>query len=392
MSEPRRISKNDEAALLSQTAPGTEMGNLLRQYWHPVALSRDIASGKAKPLRIMSEELTLYRGHSGRAYLIGGRCAHRLTVLHTGWVEHDELRCIYHGWKYDGTGQCTEMPAEKDDLPATVRIAGYPVHEYGGLVFAFMGEGEAPAFDLPRKDVFEQPDDHIMLFSREQTWPTHWLAHVENSMDAAHVSFVHQMGKIGPFGEAVTTAIPDLTYEETDAGIRQTATRATGNVRVSDWTFPNNNHILIPLFDRNLPWCDLGVWMVPRDDESTARFQLYAIRRIDPDTDRQIVRHYEEYGAYDPSHHHDELMYEGKYPEEPLLELTNAQDYVAIVGQGLIADRVNERLGKTDAGIAMLRRIFQREMAAMRAGRPTKNWTKLAHAVELPRQGAVAEA
>ena len=390
MSEIGPTSRGDEFALLPQTGKGTEMGALLRRTWQPVALSRDIEIGKAKPNRILSEDLTLYRGYSGQAYLIGGRCAHRMTSLHNGWVEGDELRCMYHGWKYDGGGQCTEMPAEKDELTTTVKIPGYPVQEYSGLVFAYLGEGEAPAFDLPRKDVFEKPDTEIMLFSREQTWPCSWFQHVENSMDAVHVSFVHRKGNIGPFGEAVTAAIPDLTYEETDAGIRQTATRAENNVRVSDWTFPNNNHILLPMYDRELPWCDLSVWMVPRDDENTVRFQLYAVPRVDAATDQRTMRHYEIYGGYDPADHHDELVYQGRYPEEPFLQLTNAQDYVASVGQGAIVDRANERLGKSDAGVALVRRIFLRELAALRAGKPAKTWRKLEHAVDLPRQSTQA--
>ena len=386
MSESVRKLKSNEYSLLPETAKETEMGALLRRAWQPVALSRDIEVGNAKPIRILSEDLTLFRGYSGQAYLIGGRCAHRMTSLHSGWVEGDELRCMYHGWRYNGIGQCTQMPAEKDELTVTVKIPGYPVHEYCGLVFAYFGEGVPSAFDLPRKDVFEQPDTDIMLFTREQTWPCNWFQHIENSMDAVHVSFVHRKGNIGPFGEAVTAAIPELTYEETDAGIRQTATRAENNIRISDWTFPNNNHILLPMYDRELPWCDLSVWMVPRDDENTVRFQLYAVPRVDAETDQRTLRHFKIYGDYDPADHHDELVYQGEYPEEPFLQLTNAQDYVASVGQGSIVDRVNERLGKSDAGVAMVRRIFLRELATLRLGKPAKEWRKLEHTVELPRQ------
>lgn len=88
--------------------------------------------------------------------------------------------------------------------------------------------------------------------------------------------------------------------------------------------------------------------------------------------------------------HHDELVYQGRYPEEPFLQLTNAQDYVASVGQGAIVDRANERLGKSDAGVALVRRIFLRELAALRAGKPAKTWRKLEHAVDLPRQSTQA--
>ena len=136
-----------------------------------------------------------------------------------------------------GSGQCTEAPAEGPNAAARIKIAGYPVHEYCGLIFAYMGDGAAPEFDLPRKEAFEQPN--LLVYARIQVWPCNWFQMIENSLDAVHVSFVHLAGKVGPFGEAVTAAIPKLEYSETDAGIRQIARRSEANVRISDWTFPN---------------------------------------------------------------------------------------------------------------------------------------------------------
>lgn len=368
--------------LLPQTGPQTPMGRLLRRFWHPVARSQDVAVGKARALRILGEDLTVYRGQSGRAYLVAGRCAHRLTRLHSGWVDGDDIRCMYHGWKYDGTGQCLEMPAEGPGLARGVKIAGYPVNEYGGLMFAYMGEAPAPEFDLPRKEVFERPDR--LYFVRTQAWPCNWYQQIENSMDAVHVSFVHQKGKIGTFGEAVTPAIPELEYLETSAGIRQIATRSPTNVRISDWTFPNNNHIVVPSAFREDPWIDIGVWMVPNDDENTTRFQLYSVPYTSEAGKERITAHFAKYGDYSPADHHDELINQDKYPEEPLLELTNAQDYVAAIGQGAIVDRLSERLGASDAGIAVLRRTFLRELALLQEGKPTKPWMRLAHIDDLP--------
>jgi len=376
---------------LTQVGPGTPMGGLLRRFWQPLARSEDVAAGRARTIRFFGEDLTLYRGESGRPYLVGGRCAHRCTRLHTGWVQGDEIRCVYHGWKYDGTGQCTEIPSEREGLARTVRIAGYPVREYCGLVFAYLGEGAPPEFDLPRKDVFERDDR--LYFTRVQVWPCSWLQQVENSLDAAHVSFVHQKGRVGPFGEAVTPALPALEYQETDAGIRQIATRGKNNVRISDWTFPNNNHIIIPSSFREDPWIDLGLWIVPNDDESTTRFQLYYVPYENEAGKARIIAHYEKFRHYTPAEHHDELFDDDVFPEDPLLELTNAQDYVAAVGQGTIVDRSRERLVSSDAGIALLRRIYRREMKALADGRPPKQWRRLAHAVDLPiQQPATAEA
>jgi 5,5'-dehydrodivanillate O-demethylase oxygenase subunit len=324
----------------------------------------------------------LYRGESGRAYLVDARCAHRRTHLHTGWVQGEQIRCIYHGWRYDGTGQCTEMPAEKTIRPKQVKIGSYPLHEYCGLVFAFMGEGDAPPFELPRKGVFERPG--CLVIARAQAWPSNWLQQVENSLDAVHVSFVHHAGKVGPFGAAVTASVPDLEYQETDAGIRQTATRGPGNVRISDWTFPNNNHIVVPNSTKGDPWVDIGIWNVPNDDVMTTRFQLFALP-VAPDSPagKRYIEEHHHHGNYDPVANHDALFRERKFPAESPLALTPAQDYLAIMGQGTIADRENEFLGESDAGIVLLRRLLWRELDTMRNGKPTKRWRALSHDVDM---------
>src|SRR5215208_1779019 len=148
----RNLSRIDQLNLLHQTSADTLMGKLLRSFWQPIAISDQLSNGTALPVRIMGEDLTLYRGTSGKPSLVDGRCAHRCTVLHTGWVQGDQIRCMYHGWLYDGTGQCLEMPAEKGGRPESVKIKAYPVRDYFGLVFAFMGDGAAPEFDLPRRD------------------------------------------------------------------------------------------------------------------------------------------------------------------------------------------------------------------------------------------------
>jgi 5,5'-dehydrodivanillate O-demethylase oxygenase subunit len=367
--------------LFTQTARGTPMGDLLRRFWQPVSLSSQVEPGKARAVRVFSEDLTLYRGISGQPYLVAGRCAHRCSRLHTGWVEGDDIRCVYHGWKYDGTGQCVEMPAENPSLPAKVKIASYPVHEHCGLVFAYLAPAPVPAFDLPRKDAFEE--EGRLTFQREQVWPCSWFQQSENSMDAVHVSFVHQKGRVGIFGQAVTSGIPSLKYVETDAGIRQIATRGPGNVRVSDWTFPNNNHILVPGITKDHPWMDIAIWLVGIDDERTSRFQIYSFPSSGPEIDRKTTEHFRKHIDYNPSDHHEELFDKGEFPEEMALELVNAQDYVAVMGQGRIADRAGERLASSDAGVALLRRIFQRELKATCSGGEPKVWRRLHEQIEL---------
>jgi len=245
-----------------------------------------------------------------------------------------------------------------------------------------MGAGQAPDFDLQRKDEFESPD--YIVIAREQIWPCNWFQQVENSLDAVHVSFVHHAGRAGPFGEAISQSIPKLEYAETESGIRQTATRSPTNVRISDWTFPNFNHIITPGRTKDEPWVHRGVWNVPMDDTHTLKFGVFAIPKQNPEADREMLDYCMRHVDYSPAEHHEALFERREFPSDGLIQLTPAQDYFAIMGQGPIADRENERLGKSDAGIVLLRRIFWREMDAISAGRPTKAWKKLDRPIELP--------
>jgi 5,5'-dehydrodivanillate O-demethylase len=126
---------------------------------------------------------------------------------------------------------------------------------------------------------------------------------------------------------------------------------------------------------------------VPVDDSHTYKVGVYAIPSGGPEADRATLEHFEQYGDYNPADHHDELFIDKVWPEDPSLQLTPAQDYVAIMGQGEVVDRTQERLGHSDMGIALVRKIFWREMEAMRNGRPTKPWRRLVHAEEMPLQG-----
>lgn len=376
------VNKASRLDALTKTAVDTPMGQLLRKFWQPVGVSKRLAPKSAMAIRILSEDLTLYRGESGKTYLVGGHCIHRLTMLHTGWVEGEEIRCMYHGWKYNGAGQCIERPAERGRLSDKTRIAGYPTREYAGLIFAYLGPGEPPEFELPRNEAFERPGD--LGFARMEIWPCNWFQHVENSLDPVHVSFAHQMGRVGEFGKAVTVAIPELSYEETSAGIKQTATRSKGNVRISEWTFPNCNHVRVPSLTEDDPWIDTGNWMVPVDDTNTARFSVRRIPSTTPEADRRITEYFADAENYNAADHHEALFIRHEYPDDKLVRLTSAQDYVALMGQGVVADRGRERLAQSDTGVTFLRRMFLRELAAIEAGTPTKHWSRADGHIELP--------
>jgi 5,5'-dehydrodivanillate O-demethylase len=365
--------------LLHQTAADTLMGRLLRKFWQPIALTTDLNARSARPLRVLGENLTLYRGVSGRAHLIGERCAHRCSVLHTGVIEGEQIRCMYHGWRYNGEGLCTDMPAEKKPRPTPISIAGYPVHEYSGLIFAYLGRQPVPEFDLPRKDVFE--DGTRFAYAKREVWDCNWFQQVENSLDAVHLSFAHLWGTAEQFGVMAAGGgeIPELAYSETSSGIRQIATRSNGNVRISDWTFPNNNHIVVPGPNKSDPWPHVSVWAVPVDDTHTMRFRLCSLQENDP-ANREFI---EASQQFDPSQHADRL-FRGDLAGITDQALISAQDYVAVRGQGEIVDRTQENLSSSDLGVVFLRRIFLRELEAIQRGEPTKQWMRLAETVHLP--------
>ena len=112
---------------MTHTDPGTVAGQYMRRFWHPVLMAEELQPARALPVTIMGEHLTLYRGEAGAVHAVGQRCAHRGAALSVGFVEGENIRCLYHGWKFDPTGQCVEQPAEPDDsLMANARIKSYP--------------------------------------------------------------------------------------------------------------------------------------------------------------------------------------------------------------------------------------------------------------------------
>src|SRR6185503_6454779 len=164
--------------------PGTLAGRYLRRWWHPIAVAKDVPAGRTKPVRSFGEELTLYRGEDGTPHLVAFRCAHRGTQLSTGWVEGDNIRCFYHGWVYGPDGQCVEQPAEPEPFCSRIKIKSYPVQEYVGLIFAYLGEGKPP--ELPRYPELEETG---ILQAGVYTWPCSYFSSLENGVDHVHGAF-----------------------------------------------------------------------------------------------------------------------------------------------------------------------------------------------------------
>ena len=207
------------------TGPGTLAGRYLRRFWQPVYVSEQLRTGQAAPIRIMSEDFTLYRGASGVPYGVDFRCAHRGTQLSIGWVEGDCIRCFYHGWKYDGTGQCVEHPAENESFASKVKIRNYPTQDY-------LGKGAPPP--LPR---YPQLEAEGTLEVGSYVRQCNYFSTLENGVDQVHVPFTHAKSNFTKFG--LNWDIPKITAEETEYGVAMYGTRANGVSRVNHYLMPN---------------------------------------------------------------------------------------------------------------------------------------------------------
>jgi 5,5'-dehydrodivanillate O-demethylase oxygenase subunit len=396
---PARTYSQTDYVDFMHTGPDTLAGRYLRRFWQPIYLAHRLQTGHAIPVQVMSQKFTLYRGESGQVHLLDFRCAHRGTQLSTGWVEGDCLRCFYHGWKYDGSGQCVEMPAEDSSFPPKVKINSYMVEEYLGFIFAYLSDGEPPPF--PRRPEFEGDKGlHPSCVPRA----CNYFQNVENTVDQIHLAFAH--------GETPPGTTPDhprnlplISAEETDYGIVQYGTIPDGTRRVSAYLLMPNCFMDqgVPVYGRKvsgflrerLPATetpDAGpqvpamhinvVWRVPVDDENHNQFAWRfldvtgeAARRYNemwPERDciRDAPPTFQELG---------DAVLAGKMRladiKEDMLKMIQVQDWIAMVGQGRIADRQRERLGRSDTGIILLRLIWERELRALAAGQPLKKWS-----------------
>ncbi len=180
------VQENDQ---LSRVSPGTPMGELMRRYWHPIAATVEMKENPTKAVRILGEDLVLYRDRSGTFGLLQESCPHRRVNLLYGIPEEQGLRCPYHGWRFDETGKCLEMPAEAPDSTFKDRVTAlsYPVQELGGLIWTYMGPQPAPL--LPRWDLFVMGG--VVREIGSTMLPCNWLQCMENSLDPCHTEWLH---------------------------------------------------------------------------------------------------------------------------------------------------------------------------------------------------------
>jgi nitrite reductase/ring-hydroxylating ferredoxin subunit len=372
--------------LITRTGPGTAGGKLMRRYWQPAALVEELAGNRPiKPLRLFGEDLVIFKDGKGRYGLVGRHCPHRGTDLAFGRLESDGLRCAFHGWKFGVDGKCLETPAEPDDskLCARLQHKAYPVVEKSGILFAYMGPGEPPAF--PEFDCFVAPDTHTFAF--KGLIDCNWLQSLEVGIDPVHTSFLHRFfededptqayGKMfrdkSRDTEMPMTQImreftrPRIEVEPTQYGFRVATLREIGNgkahVRLTNLVFPNA--FMIPM-SREMT---ISQWHVPIDD---TRHYWYAIFTSfgEPvnkeEMRRQRLELYElpdyvprrnksnNYG-YDP-HEQEHTTYTGMGAD------INVHDQWACESMGVIQDRTQEHLGTSDKAIIAYRKLLRQSL------------------------------
>jgi len=354
----------------TRTGPGTLAGRYMRMFWHPVFRGRDLPSGRAVPIRLLSEDFTLYRGEGGAPHLVAFRCAHRGTQLSTGWVEGDDIRCFYHGWKYDGSGQCIEQPAEPEPYCQRINIRSYPVAEYLGLIFVYLGEGEPPP--VPRFPDFESSRDP----RAQSPWPCNFFNRLENIHDDFRISPIRR-------GFADMADPKSIEVEETASGILQRARRPDGSVTVGYVHMPNILQYSVSASDAdaaNGAWSPV-VWVVPIDDDHFRSFSISKTRSEDAaESERRREARSVSNQTRIPAEEIGAAILDGTLRLQDVtdrtMNLNQVLDYVAVVGQGRVADHANEHAGQEDAAVLLLWHVWTRELRALAEGQPLKEWRR----------------
>jgi 5,5'-dehydrodivanillate O-demethylase oxygenase subunit len=349
---------------LTRVGPGTPMGNLLRRYWQPIAGTEEMHERWTKRVRLLGEDLVLFKDRSGTFGLIGEFCPHRRASLAYGIPTEDGIRCPYHGWEFDGTGRCLEQPNEPEgsNFKDKVATTGYPVEELGGLLWAYLGPAPAPL--IPRFDGFV--DERAIRIIGQAELPCNWLQCMENSLDPVHAEWLH-----GAFHEfvmesegtkvAFTRKHAKIGFDEFEFGIIKRRLLEGQTEDVSDWkdghpvVFPNGLAV----------GSGGGLWTqyvfqirVPIDDTHTQHWWYNAY--VPPA------------GADVPAHLLERIpVYDVPYRDangEFMTEFIHAQDIMVWVQQGAIADRTREALAWTDRGLTFYRNLLKREMAKVEQG------------------------
>jgi 5,5'-dehydrodivanillate O-demethylase len=343
---------------LTRVGPGTPGGELLRRYWQPLCPAAELTAGQPKKrVRIMGEDLLVFRDAQGGLACVEEHCKHRGTSLYYGFIEERGIRCCYHGWLYDCRGQCIEQPFEPKSsrFKDEIRLKSYPVQSLGGLVFVYMGPDPARAPLLPRWDVLVREDGKRAI----KVFPTHecnWLQIQENTADSTHTFFLHgvmdqALGLRHPFAPYYRRPIDKLEFSYCEWGIDKVIVYG-GEVPETEirppLIFPNI--LRIP----NGPH-EVMHWRVPIDDASTR----IVFTSFTPGAGRAREGEAVPYEYLPPMKTAD-----GEYD----LKSFFSQDQMAQETQGAIYDRTRENLGVSDRGIVLFRKMLAEQIERVAKG------------------------
>lgn len=354
----------DDDLTLVECGPGTPGGEYLRRFWHPFMLASELGALPAA-VKLLGEELVVFRDGSGRVGLLHKACAHRGVSLEYGIVAERGIRCCYHGWQFDVDGTVIERPGEPEPGRSKARFmqGAYKVREEFGLLFAYMGPPELePAF--PVYDTCVLPGNTMAPF--KLSVPCNWVQIVENAADPIHNAFLHAIVSGQQFSPAFKV-MPALDFIPTPLGFLSMATRKVGEfvfIRAGELMMPNvaqfpagtNNAREESVRSRPA----LTRWAVPLDDEHS----LYiGVGHINEGSRARSARP-EDYGV-------DKLPFIGQTADRPYPERqAEPGDYDAMVGAGAIANRKAEHLGATDRGVVLWRRMLMQGIDTVRRGEP----------------------
>ena len=351
-----------EDAELTRIGPGTPAGEYLRRFWQPVCYADELGDVPVG-LKILGEELVAFRDFSGRIGLVEAHCPHRGTSLEFGLVSERGIRCCYHGWLFDVDGTILETPGEPAGSTFKDRLChgAYPVHEFQGIIFAYMGPPEEIP-DFPILDTYER-EGYRLMPGKRYDYPCNWLQILENAMDPVHASFLHTIVAGTQFTDEFGV-IPNLDFMETPAGAISMGTRRVGDnvwVRTTECVLPNVQQIA-PIWndgkgpEEGLDGPMMTRWIVPRDDTSTMILEL---------------RHISESEEREPAWWLDrDQMLPAQLPISDNFRDQQLQpsDYEAQVSQRSIAVHGLEHLGATDRGVTMFRRQLRKGIRGVQAG------------------------
>ena len=371
--EPITASHDPDRRLYDEfepIGPGSLAGRYLKSFWQPVYRSKDLKAGAAKPLRVFAQDFTIYRGRTGNAQVLAARCPHRGTRLSTGRVEGDSIRCFYHGWKFAPSGACVDQPAEDANFKSAVCVKSYPTREYLGLVFVYFGEGEPPP--LQRLKIFE--DESAYLHVKATPRGCSYFSQLENGVDEVHINFVHAVSSFADVG--FTRDIPEVVTRETDYGIERAARRGN-QLRVGHCLLPNV--LFTSVVDPIASWMQHIAWRTPIEDEKSTSFIVDQVR-LSGDALKRFIDAEEEAEAKLAGLPSPDTVGRAILRGEMSLDdvqdrpdLITIQDVVALAGQeGMIRHR--DMLGRSDRSVALLRRVWARELRLMAEGKPIKRW------------------